>query len=764
MTEIKHFVPGNPAEGQDEEVLARLRWPIPGSVIRAYVQAYTQPGDAVLLPYGQSAAELREVLRLERRPLAMHYDPLMVLLIQAALLPLPARDLDAAVTRLGDSSKQGVPLRQALDELYATTCPACLRPAVADYFVWEQGLPVTKHLHCSGCEWEGEAGVEHGDLEPLAEIAPRGMQYHYILDRVSPEPEGNELRARLEPLLELYTPRSLAALADLTRKIEALPIAGGELARRALRVLLLDCLDRCSALVPAPAGLGPGSTRRRALARPLRFYERNVWRTFEEAAARVRAWGALPAVHAGGPTEGESPALSDGAPWFVGQGLVRDLPRLLPDPGSLPLVLVSPPPLDLAAWSLSYLWGAWLLGVDAVAPLRPLLRLRTPDASWYARVLAGSFRTLAERLAPGGHMLLAISGQRPPVLEALVWAAARAGLVVTTLLQSGSDYRLELAQGPPAAGRRERSSVARVAREAITETIRARGEPTPWRTLHAAVQQRLSATGLLASEASEASEAGHDGQDVAGLDGMAEQVLGAWQHPSLVRFEPGEGDEELWGLAQAGEVSPLADRVEAIAHAVLEEGGAVDEAEFTGQVYARLPGPLTPERELIAACLRAYGVQADDGRWQLRPEDRTPVREQERQEVIALLHTLGERLGYQAGEWPPFDVAWHQGRQAQAVFSVRWQAAVGEVLAFGNKARGARLYLVIPGGRAALVSFKLAHNPLWQQVLDEAGWRFIKYRHVRQLAAEPDVDEYALRAIVGLDPIVEREAVQIPLF
>ena len=96
---------------------------------------------------------------------------------------------------------------------------------------------------------------------------------------------------------------------------------------------------------------------------------------------------------------------------------------------------------------------------------------------------------------------------------------------------------------------------------------------------------------------------------------------------------------------------------------------------------------------------------------------------------------------------------------------MRWQAAVGEALALGGQAAGAHPYLVIPGGRAALVSYKLAHNPLWQQAVDEAGWRFIKYRHVRQLVAQPEVDEYALQTIVGLDPIVEQEAgASFPLF
>ena len=100
----------------------------------------------------------------------------------------------------------------------------------------------------------------------------------------------------------------------------------------------------------------------------------------------------------------------------------------------------------------------------------------------------------------------------------------------------------------------------------------------------------------------------------------------------------------------------------------------------------------------------------------------------------------------------------------RAVFVVHWQAMVSEALALSERAEGARPYLVIPGGRSALVSYKLAHNPLWQQVVDEHGWWFIKYRHVRKLVEQAEVDEYTLRTVVGLDPIVERESAQLPLF
>jgi len=765
MTPIEHFVPGSWAEGQGEEVLPRLRWPVPPGVIRAYVEAYTRPGDRVLVPFCQDASEVREVLYLERQALALHYDPVLLMVVQAALEPVSIKDLDAAVARLGDSRKQGIPLRQHLEALYATTCPACLRPAVADYFIWEQGKPVTKQVHCPACDYSGQTGIEPADLERLADIPARGMHFYYVLDRVAPQPPqpGSEgLRPRLESLLDLYTPRNLDALADLTLKIETM--FGGGPMHRPLLTLLLDCLDRCSTLATLPGG----PVRRRGLTRPGRFVEWNVWRTFEEAAGRFRALIAVGRPMSSLADSLERYKVEENRAWagFVGQGLVRDLPRHLSS-HSLPLALVSPPPLDSAAWSLSYLWGAWLLGPEAVTPLRPLLRQRTPDPAWYARVMAGSFRTMADLLTADGRILVVLAEQRTAVLEALLWATARAGLRAACLVQSEDDYRLELVAAPPpppAPDAVDDAQFRQAVVEAFIETIQVRGEPTPWRTLHAAAYRRLAETGLLGWAAQQEGEGALDPETI------GEWVKAARDDDRLVRLADDEGGEEMWWLAApTGLSTPLSDQVEAVAYAVLQETPVLDEDAFAGQVYARCPGQLTPDAGLICACLRAYGREAEAGHWQLRPEDEPQAREAERQKMIAGLLELGRRLGYQTRTLDGFDAAWLDGTVAggnrvRAAFVVRWQAAVSEALALSEKAPEARLYLVIPGGRAELASYKLARNPLWQATLDEAGWRFIKYRHVRQLIGQQEVDEYALRAIVGLDPIVEREAVQIPLF
>ncbi len=755
MKGIEHFVPG--IQGEHEGIVSHLRWPIPAGVAEAYVAAYTEPGERVLVPYCQGPVAAREIVSAGRQAVALNFDPLLALLVLTELTPPPARDLDAAVARLGDSLKQGIPLRRYLSGLYATACPACLRPAVADYFVWdrEREQPVEKYVRCPACGWDGRSAVEAEDQRQLEQVPAREMHYHYVLDRVAPRAQGGATRVRLESLLNLYSPRNLYALAELTLKIESLFPARPLL--QALKVLLLDCLDRCSSSTPLPES----TARRRGLARPGRFLERNVWHALEEAAGRLRA-------SAGRPVPDLAPTLeaflAPGSEWrgCIAQGLVRDLPRALP-PRDLRLILTSPPPLSSAVWVLSYLWGAWLLGAEAVAPLRPLLRQRTPDPAWYARVMAGSLRSLAGLLCDDGRLVLVLTDQRLAMVEALVWAASQARLGVTSLVQCGSDYRLELspafAQEVVVSDEALDVQVRRVAVEAAVAAIRARGEPAPWPPLHAAIQRRLAETSLLARAAEAEAVAPSP------LDLVGEQVGAALVYPTFVRLQADEAGEELWWLVEPGNVAPpLCDRVEARAYQVLQEALALTEAEFAARLYARFPGVLTPAAELVAHCLRAYGHEPTPGYWQLREEDLPGAREAEREAIIKHLLALGGRLGYQAQPWSPFDVAWFEGGTARAVFVVRWEAVVSEALGLGEQAGGAKPHLVIPGGRAALVSYKLAHNPLWQQAVDQGGWWFIKYRHVRQLVGQPEVDEYTLRTIVGLDPIVERETAQLPLF
>jgi hypothetical protein len=432
-------------------------------------------------------------------------------------------------------------------------------------------------------------------------------------------------------------------------------------------------------------------------------------------------------------------------------------------PRSIPLILVSPPALDSASWTLSYFWGAWILGAEAVDPLRPLLRQRTPDATWYAAVMAGSFRNLAGLLNPQGRLVLILTEQRPATLEALLLAASRARLGLTNLVQSAGNVRLEFTPSQPRLTPSSKvpleTQIREVAVAAAVETIRARAEPVTWRTLHVEIQRHLAEADLLTRVL------GSESPDFSPFDLIAEQVQAGLEGGALVQLPGAKAHDAWWWLAEpAGLDTALSDRVETAAYELLKDTITVTGADLTRALYQQFPGKLTPEAGLVALCLQSYGEEVTPGHWQLRPEDLPDARDEERQAIIGDLLALGQRLGYRTAPGNNFDAAWYLGEQAKAVFAVRWRADAGATAVLGDQIQGAQPYLVIPGGRSALVSYKLANNPVWQAIVDETGWRFIKYRHVRELLAQPEVDEYTLQTIVGLDPIVEQEAAQLALF
>ena len=210
----------------------------------------------MLDPFAVSDVPIREAVAAGRRVVATSSNPLTIALLRDCLSPPDPAALTAAVTRLGDSPKRGIPLREHLDQLYRTRCPACRRPAVADYFVWsrEPADPRQKWVVCPACGETGLAAMDEDDLAALDEVETRGLHYWYLLDRVASAQEG-EGRARAEALLELYTPRALYAIADLLMKIEA---ASGAEMQAHLKTVLLTCLDAASSLYGPGGDEGPG--------------------------------------------------------------------------------------------------------------------------------------------------------------------------------------------------------------------------------------------------------------------------------------------------------------------------------------------------------------------------------------------------------------------------------------------------------------------------------------------------------------------------
>jgi len=761
-----------------------------------YLDAYTQAGDLVIELFCRDPAILYEVARYGRRALGLNVNRAILLAASIGLTALERHAVEAAFTQLSEAKKGTLTLQAHIEEKYRTTCASCGAITVAAAFVWdrERDAPSEKRYYCSTCCANNqeliEAPVDEGDLAAAKRFESRGLTYWLLLDRAAPGDAPH--RERIASLLELYTPRNLSAINDLLLKSDGLKLAPP--VRNVIDALLTDTLDQASSLRSAESP----TSRPRRLRRPARYIEANVWWLLERALKTWRERPIWPVSQTPNldtllnwDTQGETPIHI--APLSTGQAS-REL-----SPGVAGLIVVDPPRPDTVLWHLSVLWSHWLWGAEAGAPLDHLLDRRWLDKDWLWRGLRGAFRAVAPLLRPDGRLVCLFADENPVILEALILAATGAGyeLVGWGMRTSGNTrlvWRFRAPRIKPRLKERTESSpmssepdalsraVAEEAAQVSLSTIRTHGEPLAWRTLHAAIYAELAQRGVLAQTADYL-------EDVADpLSWFSETIRSAvdgaplHQIPSTIAEETGgKTRSPMWWLSSNRDPhvdAPLSDRVELAVVEILRDLLAVAEADLDRRVCERFPGSMTPDAWLVQLCLVSYGDEHAPGHWRLRAEDNTELRAGEIDAVIADLVSLGQRLGFKAargnpsaGEW---GVRWmDEMGHAHYVFAVRTTAVLGDLLfdspllRVGNgntptsDAQSRTIpCLTLPGGRAALVSHKLRHDPRIRQQMLHQGWQFLKFRHLRHLVKEvtaQQLDRYAFQAALGLDPIVEQQ-------
>jgi len=471
----------------------------------------------------------------------------------------------------------------------------------------------------------------------------------------------------------------------------------------------------------------------------------------------------------------------------------RDVGEVIP-PGSAALIFADPPRPDGVFWALSALWAGWLWESPAAHALRPFLRRRRFDWDWHWRVLRAALKAAGPLLTPAGHLVVLFSGPQDgdaALLESVCLAANSAGYVLEGWGYSPevghrlvwrwepeiTDRRLQVPV--PDVERLERELIG-VAEETVVSTLQRRGEPTGRVLLHGSVYTRLTELGLLARTAAIL----EDGDGPQALAFAADAVRRAFEAAPLVRLTDQEGaGEALWWLADPSPAAepvvgplpllrtgllrvefPLADRVGGQVWQLLLQQPAWPLDELVRAVYARFPGPLTPDLTLVRVCIDSYSVREDET-LRLRPEDDPLRRAAELETLRDDLAELGERLGFKVRRRGGWDVRWLREGRAVYVFAVSVTVDLGLDLLTGRVAdEGAQRCLVVPGGRAGLVGLKLQRDPRLARAVAGDGWQFIKFRHLRRLVAEEELDRHALKTVLGLDPIAEQEAAQIPLF
>lgn len=291
-------------------------------------------------------------------------------------------------------------------------------------------------------------------------------------------------------------------------------------------------------------------------------------------------------------------------------------------------------------------------------------------------------------------------------------------------------------------------------------TLRERGEPTIWPLIHASAHAELVGRDLPSRAAAIPKSSSP------ALAFMADAVRRAFEAAPLAQVaEREETEKPLWWLADAPQIADtLADQVETQVWELLIQQRTWDKEALINATYGHLSGSLTPDLALVLVCIESYSVQ-EDATLRLRAEDDPLQRSAEVKTLRKELAELGKRLGFRVKRGRGWDVLWVEEGKEAYVFDISSTASLAQhLLTKRTTDEGTQRCLVLPGGRSHLVNFKLQRDPRLAKIVVIEEWQFIKFRLLRRLLAEEALDRHALKTVLGLDPIAEQEAAQIPLF
>lgn len=779
------YYPGHPPAR--DLPLARFLPPVPEGALTAWLadnlplEQARQEDLWVLDPFGASPAIAVEAAAAGYRVLLAANNPISRFLIEMAASPPQASELDAALSELAAARKGDERIEPHVRALYTTRCDGCELPVMAEAFIWtheSEGQPpqlVARSYTCPSCGKSGEYPATASDIALAEQFSAASLHRARALERVLPYNDPD--RPHVEEALTSYLPRAIYVLFTLINKLDGLSLPPPR--RKFLEALLLSALDQGNTLwnypTPRPRPLQLGI--------PQHFWEYNLWLALERAIPlwasassaprpHLSAWPALP------PQEG-------GISLF--EGRFRDLVQSMQAMKIGAAVCAFPRP-NQAFWTLSALWAGWLWGKEAVSPFKSVLRRKRYGWSWHSLALGAVLQALAQHMDKGARLWGVVGAVEPGFLTAIMMAADASdyqpvgialreeiGQAQVTLARAApsESQQAGAASGIPTASAHatERQWVT-LAKEAAIQALNVRAEPGSYLHLHAAAVQQLAqqralkSLGLLEADG-ETGEHTHSSYEASSQ--INDILAKAFTYQSgFLRFGGAEKTLETgaWWLREsllstAGQL-PLSDRVEMAVVKFLLERPGITLMELDRLTCTQFPDLLTPSSELVNLCLESYGVEEPPGsaHWRMRPEDNPQTRRQELATITLLLQQIGMRLGYTPeGESP---LAWRDARgEARYLWHIQASGVTGKTLL--NRMLPAEKSLVaLPGGRANLVSYKLANDPRLRQAVTE-GWRFIKFRQLRWLAETALLEPGNLDEQLRLDSFTYNPP-QLPLF
>ncbi len=429
------------------------------------------------------------------------------------------------------------------------------------------------------------------------------------------------------------------------------------------------------------------------------------------------------------------------------------------------------PRQNQAFWTLSALWSGWLWGSQSVGPFKSVLRRRRYDWAWYTAGLTVAFNSLIPILSPTTPILGLINEAEAGFLSAALLSADLAGLELCGLALRSDPAQAQvhwrLSTNPTEASLPlPVTALAAVAHQAASQSaqefLQNTGQPAQYLPMHTAALTGIVTSHTFRLGAAIQPATGAGGPDQPEKEPSPAESFSLAQSAirdvltyrgGFLRLEATESAETgYWWLKDSSRVSlPAADRLEKALVIYLLRHPGCQSLELEDALNTAFPGLLTPDLELIHVCLDSYAVEEPPGsdQWRLRPQESPAARRSDIEAAYEQLATLAKRLGYSMEGQQPVWV--NEKSQPRFWFYLVASAVIGEIMlgkADSPPSPPASSIIVLPGGRANLLAYKLRHDPRLRALCAgaenssginasapgaAAGWRFLKFRHLRQM-------------------------------
>lgn len=736
-----HLIPFYPGDETSPEIpLERFLPPFQPGVVMAWLHDHVPQGAWVLDPFGSNPLLSLEAAAAGYKVLVICNNPVLQLMLEVLSSAPRREDFQAVLSALGAVKRREERLELFAQSLYLTDCPNCRRQLPASNFIWKRDplQMIKRTVNCPDCGGEIQADVQEADLQRLAALERSPLPAAWALQQL-----GDltiDQRAIAKNVIEVYLPRTLYILFTLINRSQGLHLPAQK--RNLLYALLLSACDYGTALWQEKGG----RTRPKQLSIPNEFIEFNLWQKMEEAAS---GWS-MRAEKIELCRYPDSLQSQGGIYLYTGR-LKSILP--LEEQLSPSAVFASIPRPNQAFWTLSALWSGWLFGKDAVRPMHSALERQHYDWYWHTRALLPALGQIGRTDPPNGFFMIQTEFT-PGYSLAAVLAAQLGGWKVGGLsFQSEQDLLQILLQTSFDRTGKESSSL----RETITELLVEVAEPLEYNQLFICALKHL-----VDSEDAIKNTPRVPLDYLSTIQAGLTEVLSDRQ--TFTPYGKGTFDSpRTWGIKDPDpETIPLSERIENEIIARLRKTESLSFLEIYKHICGKFPGMIAPASSLVKTILASYADPSSvkPGQWQLRPQDASDHRRQDIHAVIARLNMISQRLGYHQEHADT--ITWKDASsECRWIFFILPTTEISRIVRKQMPVAPDFRVLIIPGGRAELINYRLKHDASLLEKL--TGWHLVKFRHIKLLAEREELNLQTWSNLLDADPPQWQGAEQLPL-